>query len=469
MGTKYSTVTVAGYNSAPPADDGSQVAANQVKWSTIKTKLPDPLKTAIESINSSLVTFTDFGSRQITSSDTSVAGDHMKTIEIGPLVSTSITVSLGDAATMAAGYIVTVKNSSPNSQTIGRATAGDKVDGVAQNITLPSKASLTFRVANTASEGYLTLEQFGAFLYDKTDPRKVIVQSAANVSSGSTRLVTWGNGDVTFQDRTGTVALIDEFAFANLAGSSGRLVYPPMWIQGLVPSAPTNSSIALSVGSARDVSDTANLILSSAITKLITATWVVGSGNGGLDTGTVTNASWYRVHLIKRSDTGVVDALFSLSATTPTLPASYDKFRWVGNARTDSAGTFIAFSSIEMGGGGLETLWLDPPLDVDAAIDTSAVSKALTIPTGAKVTALLNAVLTNAGSDAKAYISSLDVNNESASGTAAPLASILSTTAIILGGQVRVRTNTSSTVRIITAAAATTVRISTLGWEWSRR
>ena len=102
----------------------------------------------------------------------------MKTIEIGPLVSTSITVSLGDAATMAAGYIVTVKNSSPNSQTIGRATAGDKVDGVAQNITLPSKCSLTFRVANTASEGYLTIAQFGLFGYDKTDPTKSFSLSA---------------------------------------------------------------------------------------------------------------------------------------------------------------------------------------------------------------------------------------------------------------------------------------------------
>jgi hypothetical protein len=393
----------------------------------------------------------------------------MKTIEIAPTASAAVVVSLGDAATMAAGYIVTVKNSSANSQTVGRITAGDKIDNVAQNITLPSKCSLTFKVANTASEGYHTLTQFGAFLYDKTDPRKVVVQSAANVSSGSTRLITWGNGDVTFQDRNGTVSFIDEFAYANLAGSSGRLVYPPKWIEGLVPSAPTNSTVALSVGSARDVSDTANLILSSAITKAITATWVVGSGNGGLDTGAVTNTSWYHVHLIKRSDTGVVDALFSLSSTAPSLPANYDKFRWVASARTDSAGAFTSFTSAEMSGGGLETFWLDPPLDVDSSIDTSAVSKPLSIPNGAKFTALLNAVAINSGSDAKVYISSLDVNDEVASGTAAPLGSIHSTTAIILGGQVRVKTNTSGQVRIRTAAAATTVRASTLGWEWSRR
>ena len=47
MGTKWSTVSVSGYNSSPPSDDGSTTTANEVKWSTIKTKLPDPLKTAL--------------------------------------------------------------------------------------------------------------------------------------------------------------------------------------------------------------------------------------------------------------------------------------------------------------------------------------------------------------------------------------------------------------------------------------
>jgi hypothetical protein len=205
MGTRYSTVTVSGYSANPPSDDGAQTASNQVKYSTTKVKIGDPLKTAIEAVNSGLVTFSDFGSRQITTSDTSVASDHMKTIEIGPTASAAVVVSLGDAATMAAGYIVTVKNSSANSQTVGRITAGDKIDNVAQNITLPSKCSLTFKVANTASEGYLTIGQFGPFLYDKNDPRKVVVQSAANISSGSTRLINWGNGDVTFRDFAQTV------------------------------------------------------------------------------------------------------------------------------------------------------------------------------------------------------------------------------------------------------------------------
>lgn len=156
MGTRYSTTSVTGFNSGPPADDGSQTASNQVKWSTIKTKLADPLNTFASAIDGKIVTALDFGSRQVTGADTTTAADHMKTVEIASTVSSTITVSLGDAAAMTAGYIVTVKNSSAVNQTVGRITAGDKIDGVAANVTLAPKGAATFKVANTASEGYLT-------------------------------------------------------------------------------------------------------------------------------------------------------------------------------------------------------------------------------------------------------------------------------------------------------------------------
>jgi hypothetical protein len=49
----WTTVTVTGYNSSPPPDDGSQVAANKVTWSGTKTKLTDPLNTAIAALDAS--------------------------------------------------------------------------------------------------------------------------------------------------------------------------------------------------------------------------------------------------------------------------------------------------------------------------------------------------------------------------------------------------------------------------------
>ena len=51
MSSPYSTQTISGYNSSPPADDGSQVASNEIAWSKHKTKLGDPIKTLAEAIN----------------------------------------------------------------------------------------------------------------------------------------------------------------------------------------------------------------------------------------------------------------------------------------------------------------------------------------------------------------------------------------------------------------------------------
>ncbi len=78
------------------------------------------------------------------------------------------------------------------------------------------------------------------------------------------------------------------------------------------------------------------MVLASVLTKRLDAAWAVGSGNGGLDTGSIANA-WYYVWLIQRSDTGVVDALFSLSSTAPTMPASYDRKRRIGAVLRASA------------------------------------------------------------------------------------------------------------------------------------
>lgn len=70
MGTKYSSVSVASYNANPPSDDGSTTESNKVKWSTHKSKLTDPIKTALESINTALVTALDSSARAVTASDT---------------------------------------------------------------------------------------------------------------------------------------------------------------------------------------------------------------------------------------------------------------------------------------------------------------------------------------------------------------------------------------------------------------
>lgn len=53
----YTEVSISGYNAATaPSDDGTVTATNKIQWSIIKTKLSDPLKTALESIDDNLAT-----------------------------------------------------------------------------------------------------------------------------------------------------------------------------------------------------------------------------------------------------------------------------------------------------------------------------------------------------------------------------------------------------------------------------
>jgi hypothetical protein len=59
----------------------------------------------------------------------------------------------------------------------------------------------------------------------------------------------------------------------------------------------------------------------------------LGTAAGALDTGAIANSTWYHVWLIERVDTGVVDVLFSLSATAPTMPANYTRKRRIGSMK----------------------------------------------------------------------------------------------------------------------------------------
>lgn len=164
MGSKYTTLATSGYNSSAPSDGGAQAAENLISWSGIKTKLGDPVKTLADAINTSLVSAFDYSVRQVTVSDNTVASDHMRTVEIAPTVTTAVTISLGDAATMTTTYKVFVKNSSAVNQTIGRVTSGDTVDGIARNITIPAGACWLFQVISGATGYILT----GA--YNESEP-----------------------------------------------------------------------------------------------------------------------------------------------------------------------------------------------------------------------------------------------------------------------------------------------------------
>jgi hypothetical protein len=217
-----------------------------------------------------------------------------------------------------------------------------------------------------------------------------------------------------------------------------------------------NTVIDVSAGIA--CSDDATTMMSlAAFTKSISATWAVGSGNGGLDTGTVAASTWYHVHVIERTDTGVVDVLISLSATSPALPTNYTKKRRIGSIRTDASSHILAFSQ-----NGDEFLWAAAVQDVNTStLGTTATIFTLTVPIGLKVNALFNFQFT--GTDVL-LLSSLDQNSNA---TNSPVGN---TTfgGNSAAGPTNVRTNTSAQIRAVSSAAGATFQVATFGWMDTR-
>lgn len=107
-----------------------------------------------------------------------------------------------------------------------------------------------------------------------------------------------------------------------------------------------DDDLDIAAGRCRDAANTDDMVLSASITKQIDALWAVGTDAGGLDTGAVAADTVYAVWLIKRSDTDVVDALFSTSFSAPTMPTNYDLKRLIGFVVTDATSDIITFTQV---------------------------------------------------------------------------------------------------------------------------
>lgn len=161
MGAPYQSQSVSGYNSSPPPDDGTTVAANKVTWATIKTKLTDCFNTFCSAINSALRSALNVTPSTTSIAYTTLTSDHLTTVE----VTSGATISLGTAASMIAqtmGYTVTVYNkSTSSSSTVNLVTGTDTLAGQTNGtVTLPPGASMVFTV-NAAGNGYDILAATG--------------------------------------------------------------------------------------------------------------------------------------------------------------------------------------------------------------------------------------------------------------------------------------------------------------------
>jgi hypothetical protein len=154
VGSKYSSQSTSGYASASPPDDGTQVAANLITWSGVRTKLTDVLKTFGEAINTALVSTLDLSARAISVNDTAIASDHWKTLQ----VTGATTITLSSAASMGAGYEVGIFNAGASTVTVAPGVPADTINNVSASVTIPIKGTMIFRT-NQALTGYNVVGQ----------------------------------------------------------------------------------------------------------------------------------------------------------------------------------------------------------------------------------------------------------------------------------------------------------------------
>lgn len=265
----------------------------------------------------------------------------------------------------------------------------------------------------------------------------------------------------------GEVIIYDDTQPGGVKTDNLETALPRGYIDGLILSNsagdPTND-IDISAGVCRDISNTYNLARTTTLMKKLDEAFSEGSGFGGLDTGSIANTT-YHVFLIKRSDTGAVDALYSTSATAPSMPANYDSKRRIGSI-VRTGGAIKAFVQ-----DGDDFMWKASVEDVNATNPgTSAVTRTLTVPTGIRVNALIAIYsdgLISSDHAGGILFSDLSLLDNAPSGAGISLSHFTgAATQTVAGTQVRVWTNTSAQVRsrIQVSGTNTIIKANTFGW-----
>ena len=236
------------------------------------------------------------------------------------------------------------------------------------------------------------------------------------------------------------------------------------YLSGLELSTAGSTGIfGIASGVAADSTGAQLMLLSSALTKS-TGAWVVGNVAGALDTGAISPNTWYHVHLIKRPDTGVVDVLVSLSATSPTLPANYTVFRRIGSMKTNGSSWWAKFTQF-----GDDFLWDAAVLSEinTATLSNTPTSFTLTgVPTGVKVFAHLSGLFQNAAVGVEVLVNSPDPTG---AGPGGGLTTCRTQVAGIANAWASdIRTNTSAQVVAYASAASSTLVAATKGWTDTR-
>lgn len=229
---------------------------------------------------------------------------------------------------------------------------------------------------------------------------------AASPKVGQTYLATdtgkiyvcFSGGSWTFYDPSGIYSIVgltekttpasdDVFVIEDSAASNAKkkIKYsninpgmPKNYIDGGVisnNSVDVTNDLDISAVECRSDDDSEDIVV-SALTKRIDATFVAGTNQGFLDTGTIgASEDLIYIYAIKNPSSGATDLLASKSPTAPTMPSGFTKKRRLGGRRWDGA-AWALFSSF--GDGRVVDVWYQKSDDADHNVLSAGTQTAFT-------------------------------------------------------------------------------------------
>ena len=289
----------------------------------------------------------------------------------------------------------------------------------------------------------------------------------SSISAG----VTTGTGLVHTSDTTGDLVLktgASATTAMTISGTDQSVKFVGAmnlrsYLAGLTLStAGSSATMSIAAGVCTDSTNVSGMTL--AATSKTTSAWALGAAAGGLDTGTIANSTWYHFFVIQRPDTGVVDALISLSPTAPTMPTNYTLFRRIGSGKTNGSAQWTSFTQT-----GDYFVLKTSVVDVQTNNPgTASVTATLaSVPTGVKVEAKILSVIVS--STAGNYFYWLrDLSSDDEAPVATNLIYASQTAGASFGGNMVsvVMTNTSAQIgyRCNASDANTTFQIRTMAY-----
>lgn len=238
---------------------------------------------------------------------------------------------------------------------------------------------------------------------------------------------------------------------SGFSGATGSL--PFGYIAGLTTSVGTDTDhdIDIAVGSARSTGDTADLKLTSGLTKQIDASWAAGTNQGGMFTGSVASLTTYHLFLIRKDSDGSIDAGFDTSASAANIPSGYTAYRRIASVLTNGSANIRGYTQQD------DSFYIDSVRQDYSTSNpgTSATLRAVTVPTGIKVIALHVFALQDGdpASNTEALVTGPDQTDDTPSsskhtvrllsGTAQPTESVFIQLLTDTSGQIRTRLSNS--------------------------